>query len=436
MDMGLAAPIAELLLADGDPRAALSPETGLTRYGGAPLPQPGTIGLSACSGNEVGPVGLAAAERLQQRLRRRETDAKTVAEEQRNLLVRLLNVEIAAADRVELTASGTAAIRAVAHFYAGADKPCLYLLVGPRESGREIPATVAVGPQVTVAGVELRDDHSGAAKSMESLVAELRARIVQALDAGQRVVLQVVEGSKTGLVGPGIDGVRALREQFPDLGIVVDCCQMRPGTLISAYWQLGAAIVATGSKFLGGPIFSGIALIPGGGQAAMPSVGTLVRWQAALAECADYGQLTAKECTAGLFMFADIVRKECARFPGLVPLADRYPTHVATVLVNDGAGRAVEIEGLRHLTQWLEADASSLLPQSITKSQRHLAQQRCLVGQPVAVGQRAGLRLAINARRLVSMVKDRDGLSKLTQDVATILGKLAILIDNGGQQPI
>ena len=439
----VAAPTAVLLFDDGDPRSALVPETGLTRYGGAPVPQADTIALSACSGNEVTPVGLAAAEQLRLRLMRAawadrmDAEREVVANEQRNHLVELLNLPVQPGDAVLLTESGTKAVQAVAHHFAQGEQPCLYLLVGQRETGSEIPAAVAVGPHVAVEGMELRDAASGAAKSAEKIATELENRIAQALDRGMRVVVQVVEGSKTGLVAPGVAGVRSLLTRFPQgVKIVADCCQMRPGTLTTAYWQMGAAVVATGSKFLGGPIFSGIAAIPGGGVPPVPGVGILLRWQAALAESAAYTRLTAQQCAAGLHVFANIFHTECAKFTGLQPILDRYPTHVLTVLLVDKAGQSLKLETLRRLAGWMGRDASGLLPAHATVQQQKIARQRCLIGQPVAVGNRAGLRLGLNAPGLVALVNDRQGVSKLTANMVTTLAKIDLLRSYFAQQQL
>ena len=430
----VAAPTPVLLLDDGDLRSALSPETGLNKYGCAPLPWPGTVALSACSGNELGPVGLAAAEDLRLRLMQAaakghlSSEIEIVACSQQSTMTTLLNLHLRPGDGVMQTRSGTEAIEVAARHFCQGPQPCLYLIVGLQETGSEVPKAVAVGPHVTVEGIEIRDAETGEARSADELVTQLVQRIEAALGRKMRVVLQVVEGSKTGLVAPGLSGVRHLVDRFPvGLQIVADCCQMRPGTQAADYWDLGAAVVATGSKFLGGPVFSGIAFIPGGGSLPVPSVGTLLRWQAALAESDGYGHLSAMECAAGLQVFTNFFAAKCQDYPGFFPLRDRYPAHVMTLLVADHDDRLLSMAELRQIYRYLRQDLTAHLPSDANQVDAHLAGLRCLSGQPVALGDRAGLRLALNAGRLVRLVQDPKGISNLAADLGLLLGKIDLI---------
>ena len=430
----VAAPTPVLLLDDGDERAIPLAESGLNRYGCAPLPQPGTVAFSACSGNELGPLGLQAAQDLRIRLMRAawenrlDQELEIITYSQQSTMATLLNLRLRQGDSITLTKSGTEAVRLVAQHLCPPDRPCLYLLVGVQETGREIPQAVQVGPHVTVQGVELRDWDTGCAVTGETLLADLSERILAAFDQGQHVVLQVVEGSKTGLVAPGIAAVRLLLQQFPDnLSIVVDCCQMRPGTMAAEYWDLGAAVVATGSKFLGGPVFSGIAFIPGGAVTTKHSVGMALRWQAALAESAEYGHLSAVECAAGLQMFQNMFLAFCQQSLGLVAVRDRYPAHVMTVMVTDGNGRILDMDRLRILQARLCQDVTADLPPDASAEIKHLIAGRYLIGQPVALGNNAGLRLALNAASLVRLVRDSDGVTKLGKDLGAVLAKMDFL---------
>ena len=430
----VAAPVSVLLLADGDPRSALSPVSGLNRYGCAPLNQPGTVSFSACSGNEIGRVGLAAAGQLRQRLMYAAWNDNLAADlsdcdrDQKSRIVSILGIPIGTSDGMALTESGTGAIRLVAKHLTAGPGPYLFLVVGPKETGREVPDAVCVGPHVAVEAVDIRQDDTGDAIDSASLILSLEAKIAQAQEQGKQVILQVVEGSKTGLVAPGIEGVRALLARFPkDLTIVADFCQMRPGTSALAYWQMGASIVATGSKFLGGPVFSGVALIPNGGKMPMTSVGTALRWEAALSECGGYAHLSQQQVEDGLQAFARTVVQACEQKPGLVPVKDDNPAHIMTLHLEDDQGRLLHMENLKSLLGWLVTDATALLPATAKASEHALASRRCLIGQPVMVGNRPAIRLAINAGRLTSVVQDPDGRARLASDIGIVLGKIDLI---------
>jgi len=78
--------------------------------------------------------------------------------------------------------------------------------------------------------------------------------------------VHIVHGSKTGLVLPHLEDVDRLRERFgDDVAFVVDACQARITTpALQAYLARGVIVFLTGSKFMGGPPFSGFALLPEG----------------------------------------------------------------------------------------------------------------------------------------------------------------------------
>lgn len=85
-----------------------------------------------------------------------------------------------------------------------------------------------------------------------------------AIAAGRAVVVHVVHGSKTGLVLPDLDAVDRLQATLADRALfVVDACQARSTSeTLAAYIRRGCAVMVTGSKFIGGPPFSGFVFLP------------------------------------------------------------------------------------------------------------------------------------------------------------------------------
>jgi hypothetical protein len=81
---------------------------------------------------------------------------------------------------------------------------------------------------------------------------------------GRRSLVHIVHGSKTGLVLPELPEIDALlAEHGDDVSLVVDACQARiTSEALHAYLDHGAIVFLTGSKFMGGPPFSGFALVP------------------------------------------------------------------------------------------------------------------------------------------------------------------------------
>ncbi len=176
--------------------------------------------------------------------------------------------------------------------------------------------------RTTLTDIPVRDS-AGRSRSSRAICADLAATIERATAAGRHPLAHVVHGSKSGLVLPDFAGIDALRDKYGDsLTFVVDACQARiSGAFIRAYLERGAIVFVTGSKFIGGPPFSGMALIPPGfaGHAPLPTgFRTLFRraewprdWPGAehLPECANPGLLLRLE--AALF--------ELERFVALHP---------------------------------------------------------------------------------------------------------------------
>jgi hypothetical protein len=286
---------------------------------------------------------------------------------------------------------------------------------------------------VGVETLAIRDGESGAPIDPAVLTETISVRIEQARKKGLDVVLHVLEGSKTGLVAPGIDGVRTLLARFPDgLKVIADFCQMRPFGDARPYLDLGAAVVATGSKFMGGPAFSGAVILPVGwpvqavSEALTP--GTVLRWEAALAESDAYWRLDPLHRAVGLSRFAQAVREAAADFSEVDVLDDAQPGHILVLRIRD-----VESDGwmghkdLERLNRWLAQDAHALLPSRAQSFEIRLARQRCLLGQPVMVGPHGALRLAINAAKTAHLADTPMAAAQLHQDVVTTLSKIALI---------
>src|SRR6185295_16258916 len=81
---------------------------------------------------------------------------------------------------------------------------------------------------------------------------------------GRHALVHVVHGSKTGLILPSLADIDRLSESHGEsIGFVVDACQARiTSPAIADYLERGAIVFVTGSKFMGGPPFSGFALVP------------------------------------------------------------------------------------------------------------------------------------------------------------------------------
>ncbi|MGA9581004.1 MAG: hypothetical protein WBR13_03415 [Allosphingosinicella sp.] len=275
-----------LMTTGGDARIVLRPETGLNRYHSAPRPS-GVLAYASSTANdisapafahvrtltaELGPdlSGRAYAARLEA-LRGRIRRAYSVAEE----------VDIVFAPSgtdLEYVALACAAGRGrggTHNILLGADEVgsgCIHSAFG-RYFARETALGVATAPGDPVPGlgethvemidVPVRDDHGRARPSAE-IADRMDIAIAEAGAAGRHVLVHVVHGSKTGLILPSLTDIdRLLAKNGDSFTFVVDACQARiTSPAIADYLERKAIVFVTGSKFMGGPPFSGFALVP------------------------------------------------------------------------------------------------------------------------------------------------------------------------------
>ena len=93
-------------------------------------------------------------------------------------------------------------------------------------------------------------------------------------------------------------------------------------------------------------------------------------------------------------------------------------------------GRPVTLDEAKRLHQALARDVSGqLLGRGLGVADLRLAAQPCHVGQPVKLGAAAALRLCASARTLTAMAEP-GGMAGLAQDLATVLAKLQLLLEN------
>lgn len=128
-------------------------------------------------------------------------------------------------------------------------------------------------PSIALTDIPVRNEN-GEAFDSTSIAAQMHTPIKKALSEKRKVLLHIVHGSKTGLILPRLDEIDSLREQYgQNLHCVVDACQARiTRQAIDEYLSRGMMVMLTGSKFMGGPPFSGFMLIPASIAAKAPNI--------------------------------------------------------------------------------------------------------------------------------------------------------------------
>lgn len=280
--------LADWMTQGGDARIVLDPETGLNRYFSTPYPRPEVLAFASSTANDISSDAMAHLVGLFPDGPDELTEGEAYA-----AFLDTLRDDIRAAydlgDDIDVffAPSGTdleyvgllavAGRRAggIANFLLGKDEVgsgCIHSAAGQffaheTALGHAVaPCQALAGlPEIEVGDVPVRDD-DGAAHTSATLAGDMAGSIADALVHGRFPLVHVVHGSKTGLVLPQRDEVDILRARFgEDVVFVVDACQARiTGRAIGRYLDRGMIVFITGSKFMGGPPFSGFALLPPG----------------------------------------------------------------------------------------------------------------------------------------------------------------------------
>ncbi|MGA0600912.1 pyridoxal phosphate-dependent decarboxylase family protein [Caulobacter sp. KR2-114] len=417
------------LAAGGDERLWRDPATGRNRYG-VPAGMAGDeIWFSSSTASALSPRGRSAAAAALASL---AEGTATPADLVDAIRARLKALYGAPGGEVVLSASGTdvegLALGLVLAIRPGA---LTSIVIAPTEAGSGVPLAadgrfflssgalepcVPLGerlPGLAAADIRVRNiairEADGTPRAAATVDAEAEDQARHALADGRSVLLHVLDCSKTGLAGVTRAAARRIRALDPArVRVLVDACQLRCASAqLRADLADGFAVAVTGSKFAGGPAFCGALLIPDawvtelGATPALPAglstasarldwparwrgavaatlrapfnLGLALRWSAALAEIGAYEALCPERRAEALGAFARAVAARASRIEGLTGLAA------------PGAGSI-------HV---LALDAP---PAALADAWRAMASPAadgpaCHLGQPVAVGERAVLRI-------------------------------------------
>lgn len=299
----------------------------------------------------------------------------------------------------------------------------------------------------------------GTCLSSAEIDAETIRCVVNHVCRGEHVLLHVNASSKTGIFAPSLTCVKALAKAWPgQLTVVVDAAQGRFSRQALRDWlALGWQVLLTGSKFFGGPSFSGALLIPANfsaqprlinglsgyfcrgelprswqsWQRGLPrhiGAGRLLRWEAALScmkryyalpspvrhdimarfsriACDSLGESTMTELwlpPSGLMDGAQI--PYCGIIPFIV-----YRSHDAKR--RRQRQDCMDSSQLKIMHERLGSASCDHLPASSTLTERESLRVRFHLGQPVILGQAeqsacAVLRVALGAPLLIRLATD------------------------------
>ncbi|MEA3037965.1 MAG: hypothetical protein QOE79_478 [Sphingomonadales bacterium] len=407
-----------LMTTGGDERLVLRDGTGLNKYHSAPRPS-AVLAYASSTANDISAAAQAHVDGVVAELGG-ELDGAGYQAPLEGLRARLRRA-YALPDQVDIVfaPSGTdleyVCLAAVAgrgaagthNVLLGADEVgtgCIYSAFG-RYFAATTALGIATGAGTPVPGfgdtkVELVDvpvrDPAGQVHPSAEIAARMDAAIAGAAAAGRHVLVHVVHGSKTGLILPSREDIDALASRHGAAAtFVVDACQARiAAPAIAEYLERGAIVFVTGSKFMGGPPFSGFAFLPAGFRArAEPlteglatifrraewppgwrgadrlehgaNLGLLLRLEASLFELERFQRLGVDEVTRIILAFHQAVRDEIvdrtpARRvapypPGEKETAETHPIEMRTLSTLDLTGFAAGGASFEDATRWHQA---------------------------------------------------------------------------------
>lgn len=490
--LALALPAERLLTQGGDNRLLVDPDTGLNNYGCSPKPRPWAVTFASCTASSISDSGYFAAETLRQELllnafRHGLADAVLdEADRSRREIVRVLSLDNIPGTETILTSSGTdSELIALSFTLGGHDKRVTNIVMAPDEVGSgTVPAAggrhfdsltpmgAGVEPGTPIEGMDVERvevvkipvrEETG--EPIDSAVVDRRVSdvIERECKDGGRVLLHLLDSSKTGVGGPGIEAVRALRRRHgAQLQVLVDAAQMRASRRsLRGYLEDGFMVLITGSKFFTGPPFSSALVIPmatahqidllppfpegfadyttqsdfpnrwralAAGIPDRPNIGLLLRWKAALWEMTAFSAVPRANQHDTVKRFLTRVIGEIQRNPLLefvsAPALDRlemsteaswdqiqtiYSFFVKRMNADGRAAVPLTHDEAKLAYRWLNMDIAAFLPDGASHEERYVAGVRCHIGQPVRIYKKGGrwysaLRIAVGAR-LISGVE-------------------------------
>ncbi|WP_448044658.1 hypothetical protein [Bradyrhizobium liaoningense] len=501
-------PLDTLLVSGGDPRLALDPEDRVNAYGCAASPEPEIWNFASATASTISQAAYDRAALAREELMHKclfdevEVAFDARCEDMRDELRGHLQLS----PRVDVVFSPS-----------GTDSQLHALLLARTIFGAR-PVTIVVGADqtgsgtihtarghhfssMTASGVAVRKDGAVPGLAGTSVALPLReaapgiamradadAAVLHAVEAtiaqGAPVLLQIMDCSKLGWRAPSAACLDEIARRWPrKVQIVVDACQARLGRRrLRSYLDRGYMVLMSGSKFFGGPAFSGALLVPKGLSRSLdrgkgiapgifdyagrcdwpvawtalrsrferrPNFGQWLRWEAALGEIGSYYAVPAVFRAEMLAELAAGIDSMIALSPSLrsVPTAinmgdaDDEEFAQATIfpftLLRDG--KPVSIAETRAVHRALARDMSEEI--SGSTADREVAAQRGLIGQPVRLERQdetpqAVLRLCVGARLVTEawspdMAKARRNVQQALDRIAHVLVKIELLLDRG-----
>jgi selenocysteine lyase/cysteine desulfurase len=460
----------QLLVMGGDERIALDTLRGVNRYGCGSTSDPELHDFASSTASVISAAAFQAADHLRTRLAKNIPHLTPAALYHRELsrmreeLLSLCALGDLPDPDIVFAASGTDLHRIAAQLArAETARPVLAIMVNESETGSGVFAAINDShPGIEVLTVPLRET-DGTPRHAKDIDAEFIVAAQQAYAAGYHVLLIQTDISKTGMIAPSYGCTAALHRTLgTHLDVLIDACQFRiaPATL-RACLARGYSVALTGSKFVGGPSFSGVLLIPAETAArlrtlpfpselatfsavadwpnnwpvqgileASSNFGLLLRWEAALYELRAFRAIPDADIACFLRAFAGSIQARLTDDPTLSPVA--VPELDRSALLSEPCWDQIQTIFPFQLYRTDLSARHALDTEETQRIYRNLPtiKPRCQLGQPVNYGAgKNALRLCLSAR-LIVRAAEHDGACIIEQ-AQSALDQAIRLADSG-----
>jgi hypothetical protein len=470
----------QLLVEGGDARIALN-QAGRNKYGCIPHPDKNIAAFGSATATSISEASYFAADQLRTRLAHLVTlDAPEIvyADEMQRIRRELIEVcglgNLPGLDIVFST-SGTDCHLIAAQLARNERQSAVrILMVAEAETGSGVPAALSVQHEGIVIPIRLPD---GTPRASADIDADFEQQVAAAAAIGQRVLLTMVDVSKTGLIAPSVACALDLHQRFPDtVEVLVDACQFRIALpTLHVYLAQGFMVAMTGSKFISGPSFSGALLIPASSAKKYraqslgdnlrahssrgdwprdwspakqlddaPNFGLLLRWQAALTEMREFHSASNAVVRDFLQAFAGAIAQRLDGDPNFAPLAvPELQRHACSDPSSWDSIQTIFPFLLFHSgSEKIPLSREETAQVYLALQEETLGNERVQLAQPVVCGERDGvavsaLRLCVSSRLVVAAVQQNAGNQQaVIQRALRALDQVARLVHTLNKPPV
>lgn len=478
-------PTERLLTVGGDTRLVIDGKTGLNTYGCSSRPRPWAVTFSSCTSSSISDMAYQEAEFSRQAIISGAWNGYLVqhceeeSESIRAGIAAVLELDQVPGTQVVLTPSGTDGELYVLYLAMGEDaSPVHNILISSTEigsgtayaaGGQHFDALTPLGRSVEqgqpvegfardcveLSVLELRHK-DGQLRTMKELDKAVEEQTEAALASGKRVLIHLLDCSKTGIGAPSFEIVKKLRRVHPNrVDVMVDAAQMRVAHgALHRYLEEGFIVLISASKFFTGPPFAGALLIPPQVTERVPglrplptgfadystpyefpsewrhlttglrreaNLGLLLRWRAGFWEMNAFHSVSALDQFNTINTFGTEIMQMISTnpdlelvmapphhrgHPGFELCWDQLPTIFTFIVYKDDPDRGRQplgYEEARFAYRCINIDIARFLPAQTSDREYELARKRCHIGQPVRVKKNGGdwigaLRIAAGAR--------------------------------------